>query len=158
MSPKAGSKSVVIDASVLLAFYLPAEPYKTQALVLLEEATAGRVKLVVPTLTHYEVLNVLSLATRGLKRGQKISLDEAQEILTAMKALKLEVRDVQSLEKRILEITQRHQCSAYDAAYLALAEQWGADLLTGDERFYNALKAHFKQVKFVGSYKAQPAP
>ena len=36
---RAGSKSVVIDASVLLAFYLPAEPYKTQALVLLEEAT-----------------------------------------------------------------------------------------------------------------------
>jgi predicted nucleic acid-binding protein len=158
MSPKAGSKPVVIDANVLLAFYLPAEPYKTEALALLGEATAGRVQLVVPTLVHYEVLNVLSLATRGLKRGQKISLDEAQEILAAMKALKLEVRDVQGLEKRILEITQRHQCSAYDAAYLALAEQLRTDLLTGDERFHNALKAHFKQVKFVGSYEARPAP
>jgi len=157
MSPKARSKFVVIDANVLLAFYLPAEPYKTQALALLGEATAGRMKLVVPTLTHYEVLNVLSLATRGLKRGQTISLDEAQEILTAMKALQLEVRDAQSLEKRILEISQRHHCSAYDAAYLALAEHLGADFLTGDERFYNALKAQFKQVKFVGSYEARPA-
>ncbi len=154
MNPKAGPKPVVIDANVLLAFYLPAEPYKTQALALLEEATAGRVKLMVPTLTPYEVLNVLSLAARGLKKGQTISLEEAQEIITAMKALKLEVRDVKSLEKRILEATQKHQCSAYDAAYLALAEHLGADFLTGDERLYNALKAQFKQVKFVGSYEA----
>lgn len=148
MNPKA----VVVNANVLLAFYLPAEPYKTQALALLGEATAGRVKLVVPSLTPYEVLNVLSLATRGLKRGQKISLDEAQEILTAMKALKLEVHDLQGLEKRILEITHRHQRSAYDAAYLALAERLGADLLTGDERFYNALSARFKHLKFIASY------
>jgi hypothetical protein len=30
MSPKAGSKPVVIDANVLLAFYLPAEPHQTR--------------------------------------------------------------------------------------------------------------------------------
>lgn len=51
---------IVVDASVLLAFYLPAEPYKTQALTLLRDATVGAVKFVVPTLTRYEVLNVLS--------------------------------------------------------------------------------------------------
>lgn len=43
---------VVIDASGLLAFYLPAEPYKVSALPLLREAAAGRVKLVVPTLAQ----------------------------------------------------------------------------------------------------------
>jgi len=34
--------ALVVDASVLLAFYLPAEPYKGQALSVLAEATAGR--------------------------------------------------------------------------------------------------------------------
>lgn len=157
MSPRARSRGkgpvpVVLDASVLLAFYLPAEPYKAQALALLAEATTGRMKLVVPTLTHYEVLNVLSRATRGLKKGQALSLEEAQEILAAIEFLPLEERGVKGLEGRILEITQKYQRNAYDAAYLALAEQLVADLLTGDEQLYRALKAKFKQMKFIGSW------
>ncbi len=146
--------SVVLDASVLLAFYLPAEPYKVQALALLGDATAGLVKLVVPTLTRYEVLNVLSSSIRGLKRGQGLSVPDAQEIITAMNTLKLEERDPKGLEKRILELSREHQRSAYDAAYLALAEQLGVDLLTGDERLYNAMKARGTHVKFIGDYKA----
>lgn len=145
---------VVIDASVLLAFYLPAEPYKVSALTLLREAAAGRVKLVVPTLAQYEVLNVLSRAARGLKRGQTLSIEEAHEILTAIKTLPLEERDVKGLERRILEITQEHQLSAYDAAYMAVAEHVGTDLLTGDERFYTAVQARVPHVKFIGSYGA----
>ena len=61
----------MIGASVLLAFYLPAEPYKAQALALLGDAAAGLVGLVVSTLAYYEVLNALSYAVRGLKSGQK---------------------------------------------------------------------------------------
>lgn len=145
---------VVIDANVLLAFYLPAEPYKAQALVLLGDATAGLVKLVTPTLTHYEVLNALSRAVRGLKRGQELSLEEAQEILTAMNALKLEERGVKNLEEQILEITRAHQRTAYDAAYLALAEREGAPLITGDKRLYNAVKGKLQSVRWVGDYEA----
>lgn len=44
-------KVLVIDTSVVLAFYLPAEPYKSQALTLLADYTVGVVKLVTPTLT-----------------------------------------------------------------------------------------------------------
>lgn len=150
--------SVVVDASVLLAFYLPAEPYKVQALALLGDATAGLVKLVVPTLTRYEVLNVLSSSIRGLKRGQGLSLQDTQEIMTAMNTLKLEERDTKGLEERILELSREHQRSAYDAAYLALAEQLGVDLLTGDERLYSAMKTRWKHVKFVGAYEALSTP
>ena len=142
----------VIDASVLLAFYLPAEPYKVQALALLRDASAGRVKLVVPTLAHYEVLNVLSRAARNLKGGAGLSLADAHEILVAIQALQLEEHQVRGLEARILAITHAYQRSAYDAAYLALAEHLGANLLTGDERLYNALKRHSKQVKLIRSY------
>ncbi|MCD5416509.1 hypothetical protein LR032_05385 [Candidatus Bipolaricaulota bacterium] len=45
-----GPGPVVIDANVLLAFYLPAEPYKTQAFTLLGDAAAVLVKLVMLTL------------------------------------------------------------------------------------------------------------
>lgn len=150
--------SVVIDASVLLALYLPAEPYKVQALALLGDATAGLVRLVVPTLTRYEVLNVLASAVRGLKRGQGLSVQDAQEIMRAMNGLKLEERGTKGLEARILELSREHQRSAYDAAYLALAEQLDVDFLTGDERVYNAMKARGKHVKFVGAYEALSTP
>jgi len=72
MRGKAPSR-VVVDASVLLAFYLPAEPYKAQALTLLGDATAGLVRLVAPTLTRYEILNVLSSAIRGVSSQGKSS-------------------------------------------------------------------------------------
>ncbi|MCS6903436.1 MAG: type II toxin-antitoxin system VapC family toxin [Candidatus Bipolaricaulota bacterium] len=145
--------SVVIDASVLLAFYLPAEPYKAQALALLRDATAGLVKLAVPTLTRYEVLNVLSSAVRGVKGNQRLSADDALEIMAAMSKLALEERDIKGLEGRILRLSQEHHRSAYDAAYLALAEHLGVDFLTGDERLCNAMKARWRRVKFVGDYK-----
>lgn len=146
--------TVVIDANVLLAFYLPAEPYKAQALALLGDATAGLVELMAPTLARYEVLNALSRAVRGLKRGQGLSLEDAREVLTAIAALKLEERGVEGLEERILEITQRYQRTAYDGAYLALAEQEGALLITGDERLYNAMKGELAWVRWIGEYKA----
>ncbi len=150
MTSQSKARSVVIDASVLLAFYLPAEPYKAQALEFLGEAVAGRVKLIVPTLTRYEALNVLSRVTRGLKRGQKLSLEDAQEILTAIDGLKLEERTVKGLDKQILKVAHENQCTAYDAAYLALAAKLSADLLTGDERFHNNLGPRFKHIKFLG--------
>ena len=155
MSLQTKAIPIVIDANVLLAFYLPAEPYKIEALTLLGEVTKGQVRLVVPTLTRYEVLNVLSRITRKLKKGQELSMPDAQEILTAIEALKLEEHEVQGLGERILEIAHKHQCSVYDAAYLALAEQIKADFLTGDERFYKALKGQFKQVKFIDDYEAR---
>jgi len=151
-------KALVIDTSVVLAFYLPAEPYKAQALALLADYAAGAVKLLTPTLTCYEVLNVLSRAIRGLKRGQTMSHDEASAVLRAWAHLKLEERSIIGLEHHILEIAEGYQRSGYDAAYLALAEDLGAELITGDERFYNAVSDDFPQVQFIANYVPSSFP
>lgn len=136
----------------MLAFYLPDEPYKARALALLADYAAGVVKLTAPTLTHYEVLNALPRAVCGLKQGQTISHDEAQAILGAFRNLNLEYHSIEGLEGRILEITKKYQRSAYDAAYLALAERLGAVLVTGDERLYNAVRGDFPPVQFIADY------
>ncbi len=141
---------VVVDASVLLAFYLPAEPYKAQALALLGDATAGLVRFVVPTLTRYEILSALSSAVRGVKGQQKLSVDDALGIMRAMSKLALEEHDIKGLEEQILKLSEEHHRSAYDATYLVVAEQLGVDFLTGDKHLYNAMKAHWRRVKFVG--------
>jgi predicted nucleic acid-binding protein len=151
-------KTLVIDTSVVLAFYLPAEPYKARALALLADYAAGAVRLVTPTLTYYEVLNVLSRALPGLKRGQTMSHDEASAVLRAWVHLKLEERSVQGLEQHIVQIAEGHQRSGYDAAYLALAEHLGADLITGDERFYNTMSGDFPQLQFIANYVPSSFP
>jgi predicted nucleic acid-binding protein len=79
----------VIDTSVVLASYLLSR-IRLRYWLFRQTIRAGAVKMVTPTLTHYEVFNALSRAVRGLKKGQKISRDEALVILSAMAHLKLE--------------------------------------------------------------------
>jgi len=139
----------VVDASVVLAWYLPAEPHNDHALALLGDAAAGRLKLYVPSLTRYEVLNVLSLAVRGIRRT-KLSAKQAEEILRAFAEAGVEERGIAELDTRVLDLAAKHHRSAYDAAYLALAESLDAELLTADTGFYRAVRGKFPRVKLVG--------
>ncbi len=141
---------LVVDASVLLAFYLPVEPHKTHALSLLAQVAAGEIRLVVPSLTRYEILNALSRCVRRLKPGPRLTRDDAEEILAALASLHLEEHDVQGLEGRVLALTEKCNCSAYDAAYLALAEHLKARFVTADSKLCAALGRGFPQVVFLG--------
>ncbi len=83
-------RNVVADASVLLAFYLPAEPYKQAAMAVVKAFTEGRIRLVVPALAPYEFLNGLVRTVRGLRAGERLPLEEALAILQAFLALRVE--------------------------------------------------------------------
>ncbi|MEN3009747.1 MAG: type II toxin-antitoxin system VapC family toxin [Candidatus Bipolaricaulaceae bacterium] len=153
MAPRGKPKRLVVDASVLLAFYLPAEPYKEQALALLAEATAEQARLLVPTLARYEVLNALSRAVRGLRTGACLSLEEAQEILAALAGLPLEERPLTGLEEEILRLSQALDRTVYDAAYLALARKENVPFVTGDARLYHAVREKFPTIQWLGHGK-----
>jgi len=53
-----------------------------------------------------------------------------------MAGLDLEEQSVKGLEEQILRISQLYQRTAYDAAYLALAQDKEAPLITGDKGLY----------------------
>jgi predicted nucleic acid-binding protein len=144
-------RTLVVDASVVLAFYLPAEPYKAQALSLLSDVAKGTIELIVPTLTRYEVLNALSRAVRGLK-GKTLPLAEAKEILKALESLDLREKDVSGLEEEILGFTLEYGCTAYDGAYLALAAKESAPFITGDSRLYQVVREKLPWVLWLGDY------
>lgn len=143
-------KTIVVDTSVVLAFYLPAEPLKAAALGLLAEFAAGKIRFATPTLTMYEILNVLSRCTRGLKAGQTLSREQAAAVHSAVIGLTIEEHAADQLADRILDLATEHGRSAYDAAYVALAEHLGTDMITADKRLYNALADTHSRVRFLG--------
>jgi len=57
-----------------------------------------------------------------------------------------------SLGLRAFEIGRRYQQSAYDCLYVALAEQEGIELWTGDERLSRAMSGPFPFVRFLADY------
>ncbi|MEM3433788.1 MAG: hypothetical protein QXP27_06395, partial [Candidatus Methanomethyliaceae archaeon] len=57
------------------------------------------------------------------------------------------------LEEEILRLSQALNRTAYDAAYLALAQKEHVPFLTGDERLYNAVKGELAWVQWLGQWR-----
>ena len=81
-----------------------------------------------PSIFDVEVISAL----RGLVRGGKYDRAAAGELIADLVILPVERWHTSMLLPRIWEL--RDNLTAYDAAYVALAEMTGATLLTGDER------------------------
>ena len=82
-----------------------------------------------PMLIDFEMVSAL----RGLTRREEISASRAEDALTDYAALTLHRwESADPLRRRAFAL--RHNVSAYDAAYLVLAEALGCSLLTRDKR------------------------
>ena len=85
-----------------------------------------------PALIDAEVSSVV----RGLaitSKPTQISADRAGEMLTDYAGLRITRHAMQPLQTRAFEL--RHNFTAYDAMYVALAETLGHPLLTDDGKF-----------------------
>ena len=112
---------IVLDASVVAALLLGALPQ-------VEERLRDE-HLTAPTLLDYEVLSAL----RGLALGGRISIARAGHAVIDLRDLPLRRRAiVDPLQRRVLDL--RHNVTAYDAAYVVLAEALEVPLLTRDAR------------------------
>ena len=136
---------MIVDASVILSAFFPDEE-QAQAQALIREHVTGRVTLVAPTLLLYEVTNAVVQAWR---RG-RISDELTGEILTSFEGLEITLRPV--TWQQMLPFALRFDRSAYDAAYLALAEAGEQSLITADRRLYNAVREHLDWVQWMGDY------
>jgi len=137
---------VIVDASVILSAYFPDEE-QPQAQAVIRNHIAGQERLLAPTLLIYEITNAVLQATRR----KRITDTVGKAILTSFDGLDIEPRPV--AWPRMLSLAQRFGRSAYDAAYLSLAEETGQPLITGDRRLYHAVRDNLDWVQWIGDYR-----
>lgn len=139
---------MIVDASVILRAFFPDEAQAT-AQILIRDHIGKHVDLRAPALLPYELSNAVWQAER---RG-RIESKQADQIIQAMAGLEIELLFVDWGE--MLPLARRFNCSAYDAAYLTLAERLGESYVTGDERLYNAVHDHLDWVIWIKTYQNQ---
>lgn len=121
----------VVDANVAIKWYLP-EVHDTYARRLL----SGPHELLAPDLIYSEVGSIL------WKRFRAGDMTE-EEVLAVMRSfggLTLAISPSWPLVLPALTIACQVDRSVYDSLYLALAIREGIQMVTADEKFYNALK------------------
>lgn len=130
----------VIDASVVIASLLPDEPYRAAALRVLSRFLTDTLELVTTSLLRYELANALLKAIRS----GRIEPEAAFQAIKEFEVFSIPEREVSSIET--LRLANAYERSAYDAAYLALAQAEDAPFITADRKLYNALKGRFNIV------------
>jgi predicted nucleic acid-binding protein len=135
---------MVIDASVVLRGFFPDEEGQAEAQALIRAYAQEEIELLAPALLHYQVTSAILQAVRG----DRIDLQTGREILTVIRALGIPTAEVPW--QRALELAHTYDRSVCDGAYLALAEETGDKLVTGDQRLHGAVKDHLPCVLWIG--------
>jgi predicted nucleic acid-binding protein len=141
----------VVDTSMALAWGLPDEE-SPSADEFWREVIA-EVSLHVPSLWWYECANALVVA----RRWDRLTAEEALHLGTLLAALPLNTAasPVGHDLSRLQRLAGKHGLSAYDAAYLDLADRLGVGLATLDGRLAEA--AHAEDIRvYAGQGPPEP--
>lgn len=120
----------VVDANVGIKWVL-SEVHSEAALRLLDDDY----ELLVPDFFFPEIGNILS---QRIRRGE-MTLELAQNDLIVLMGGDLQICSSEPKMPMALEIAVRVDQAVYDCVYLALAVANQCQMVTADERFYNAL-------------------
>lgn len=140
--------SAVVDANLIAALVLPL-PYSDQVTKRMLAWTEAGGELLAPVLLEYEVVAILRKAVVAEWLTGDLALETMGEILA------LGIRcmpPTATLHEQALRWADRlGQSKAYDAHYLALAEQEGLEFWTADRRLANgAQQAGAEWVHWIG--------
>jgi predicted nucleic acid-binding protein len=142
---------VVADSGIFIATVLK-ETYSPQAEQLIQQWREQQVQIAAPTLFRYEAVAVMRKSVyRGL-----LSVDQAIRGRDALLEYPIQFLMSEALLKRGFDLAaQFNRPTAYDAQYLAVAEQLGCDFWTADERLFNIVRPILPWVKWVGNFREE---
>lgn len=141
-------KRFVIDASMALKWQFKDELETKGAMQLFSDFIEREVDLLSPTLFAYEVVNAVHIAISR----ERIPEGEGIGIITDILGVGVTLVDFSGLIERTFNLARLYNRSAYDCAYIALAEKEDCIFYTGDQRLYNALKDKLAFVRWAGDY------
>ncbi len=142
--------NLVIDASVLIKFYVP-EVLFGRAERLLAKVEKGDIELSAPDLIYPEVGNILWKKNR-LK---ELTHSEVEEITDAILSFPLKIEASKPLLPLALDIAIACGITVYDAIYVSLAKVYETAMMTADRKLVDALvKTKLKDaITWLGSHK-----
>ena len=145
------TRTVVVDASVSVAWFVPDE-FSQRSADLLEQVFDAKLRLLVPELWHYEMLNTLRSASR---RGRMTERD-IRDAVVRLAAIPLVAVTAASLgHAAILSMASATDLGAYDATYVVLADHARAVLVTADREIL-ALQPRFPWIQSLEQFTGLP--
>lgn len=138
-------KLAVVDASVVLKWYLDDEEHGHKAMNLLNRFIANELDIIAPSLLEYEVLNGLLIAQ---KRG-RIREENLITAISGFKDLGITLKNILPFYSKVIHYCKAYGRSVYDASYMAVAVDEGAIMITSDRGLFNTTKKDLKWVKWL---------
>ncbi len=139
--------TVCVDASLVIKLFLPESDSESAERIWARWEEAAEA-VVAPALLDYEVASILRL--QAFRR--RITARESIEALGYFLRRAIHKPHDSDLVARACEIAaELGQLRAYDAAYLAVAERYGAPLWTADARLFNVAQARFPRVRLLSA-------
>ena len=147
--------AIVADASVIVKWFVE-EEHSEKALRLRDDHVEQRIRVVVPSLAGYEVLN-------ALRYSGSFGADELVEVSKTLDGYQfLEVEMSGSFAEEAVTMALDYGITVYDAAYLSIGKLRGLEVYTADEELLRKVKKlgfarHLKDYpRLVASGKDEP--
>jgi predicted nucleic acid-binding protein len=106
------------------------------------------------SLFDYEIVNALRVTVTR----QRLSELDAAAALADFAQYPIVRYDFMGIASLTFHLSGQYQRSAYDSAYLALAQSQGVWCVTGDKRLFNAVGHVLSWVKWLGDYQFDTIP
>jgi len=137
---------LVIDASVVVKWFIE-EHDSDKAILLRDKFIEGNVKIYIPSLLYFEVLN-------ALKYSQLFEPSELNDAGESLENYGLKVVTIKNeLRKHMVKVALDYELSIYDASYLGLSIGLGKLFCTADAKIIRklplALKKKVKSLKQI---------
>lgn len=124
---------IVLDISVTMPLFLEDES-SGHVETLLDWIASG--DCLVPSIWPYEMANSFVVA----ERARRLTIEDVIDGLSRIQRLEIDVDEVPVSPRRLAFIATQYGLTAYDAAYLELADRTGAELATLDKQLAKAAK------------------
>jgi len=131
---------VILDTSIIIKWFVQ-EKDSGQALEIFKEVKKSSLKIVLPKIIILELINALLLGNDYTQEGVRKALDDINDLRPEWVLLD------QLLIEDVVKMVSGNKIAAYDAFFIAVAENQKIPLITADKKHH--LKKFSKYIQYL---------